>query len=133
MVGRVSGGGWCCLVSLSDPVSSTGTGSLIPLPSRERGNWLVILSCCPALHLWIAGQVRNDGIAPTLWFPAYAGMTVWRDCLAVTLTFNSSPIKGEGILSVVLACCPPHPALWIPAYAGMTVRDTRTDRVGCGE
>ena len=31
----------------------------------------------------------------SLWFPAYAGMTVWWDCLAITLTFDSSPIKGE--------------------------------------
>ena len=26
-------------------------------------------------------------------------MTVWWDCLAVTLTFDSSPIKEEGILA----------------------------------
>ena len=32
--------------SPSDPVSSTGTGSLIPLPSRERGIVVVDLSCC---------------------------------------------------------------------------------------
>ena len=29
----------------------------------------------------------------TLWIPAYAGMTVWWDCLSITLTFDSSPIK----------------------------------------
>ena len=29
-----------------------------------------------------------------------ASMTVWWDCLVFTLTFDSSPIKGEGILSV---------------------------------
>ena len=42
---------------------------------------------------------------PTLWIPAYAGMTV-RDavmtvgvCVGLfTLTFDSSPIKGEGIV-----------------------------------
>ena len=38
-----------------------------------------MLSCCrPALHLWVAGQVRNDGVwrVSAWWFPAYAGMTV---------------------------------------------------------
>ena len=44
--------------SPSDPVSSTGTGSLIPLPSRERGFGCIVLI-----------------VLPTLWFPAYAGMT----------------------------------------------------------
>ena len=35
--------------------------------------------------------------------------------IIVTLTFDSSPIKGEGIWSVVLACCRPGstPPLWI--------------------
>ena len=32
-------------------------------------------------------------------------------CLAVTITFDSSPIKGEGVLSVVLYAC--RPTLWI--------------------
>ena len=61
--------------------------------------------------------------------------------------FDSSPIKGEGVWSVVLSCClvvgpAPHlwiagqvrndvtvvsPALWFPAYAGMTVRDAGYD------
>ena len=38
---------------------------------------------CPstALHLWIADQVRNDGTMHGIVF---------------TLTFDSSPIKGEG-------------------------------------
>ena len=40
--------------------------------------WLVV---CPALHLWIADQVRND---------------VTMRCIVFTLTFDSSPIKGEG-------------------------------------
>ena len=47
------------------PVSGTGTGSLIPLPSRERGILSVGLSCCDPRHtlpLWIADQVRNDGL-----------------------------------------------------------------------
>ena len=39
--------------------------------------------------------------------------------IVFTLAFDSSPIKGEGILSVGLSCF--HPAPWIPAYAGMTV------------
>ena len=60
------------------PVSGTGTG-FGPLPSRERGyDWLVLSCCCPA-H-------------PALWFPAYAGMTVWWDCLAAApLDCGSSP------------------------------------------
>ena len=43
--------------------------------------------------------------------------------IVFTLTFDSSPIKGEGDMSVMLACCcPAHPAtLRFPAYAGMTV------------
>ena len=56
-------------------------------------------------HLrFLSHQGRGDSVgwcwlvvSPTLWIPAYAGMTVWWDCLAVTLTFDSSPIKGEGI------------------------------------
>ena len=35
---------------------------------------------CPASHLWIADQVRND---------------VTMRCIVFTLTFDSSPIKGE--------------------------------------
>ena len=62
---------------------------------------------------------------------------VWLVLSLFTLAFDSSPIKGEGIPSVVLDFSPatpchsecseeskisdPHnPALWIPAYAGMT-------------
>ena len=44
--------------SPSLPMSGTGTGSLIPLPSRERGRW----------WFWTC--------SPALWIPAYAGMTV---------------------------------------------------------
>ena len=41
-------------------VASFSPSPLIPLPSRERGK-MVGLSCFhPALHLWIADQVRND-------------------------------------------------------------------------
>ena len=40
--------------SPSAPVSGTGTGSLIPLPSRERGfSRLFCLVVCPTIHLWI--------------------------------------------------------------------------------
>ena len=43
-------------------------------------------------------------------------------CIVFTLTFDSSPIKGEGWCWLVLACCSAsRTALWIPAYAGMTV------------
>ena len=41
-------------------------------------------------------------------------MTVWWDCLSITLTFDSSPIKGEGDsvgCFVLLPARPPH--LWI--------------------
>ena len=63
-----------------------------------------------------------------LWFPAYAGMTVMRygndgvgmlgmtvrwDCLAITLTFDSSPIKGEGVMRLVWYCCHSTLHLWI--------------------
>ena len=64
-----------------------------------------------------------------------------------TLTFNSSPIKGEGdsvgwfgllyarhltsglrVKSAMTGMsCPASPALWIPACAGMTVRGARND------
>ena len=40
-----------------------------------------------------------------------------RGCPTVTLTFDSSPIKGEGLL-VGLSCCLPSTTLWIPASAG---------------
>ena len=50
---------------------------------------------------------------PTLWIPAYAGMTV-RCCLVFTLTFDSSPIKGEGLFGCI-GLVHPHTALplWI--------------------
>ena len=41
--------------------------------------------------------------------PAYAGMTVCWCCLAITLTFDSSPIKGKGILSVGVVLLLPRP------------------------
>ena len=74
-------------------------------------------------------------------------------CIVFTLTFDSSPIKGEGELVVGLACClPSHcpsglriksammcvahqckfPALWIPAYAGMTVDFAKVSHQGRG-
>ena len=67
----------------------------------------------------------------------------WLVLSLFTLAFDSSPIKGEGILLVVLDFSPatpchsecseeskisdPHnPTLWIPAYAGMTGRGRHT-------
>ena len=54
---------------------------LIPLPSRERGILSVVSSCChPALHLWIADQVRNDGMrraSATSSFPRRRESTGW--------------------------------------------------------
>ena len=52
------------------------TGGALPhrLDSRLRGNdgpVLVYLVVCPAIHLWIGDQVRNDGAScpavPALW------------------------------------------------------------------
>ena len=42
-------------------------------------------------------------------FLALLGMTQRRGFLAITLTFDSSPIKGEGDLWLVLSCCLPRP------------------------
>ena len=56
---------------------------------------------------------RTHASFPVLWIPAYAGMTVRWDCLAITLTFDSSSLMGEGIIQVVLSCCCPAPHLWI--------------------
>ena len=39
-----------------------------------------------------------------------------------TLTFDSSPIKGEGDWLVLSCWHPQVPTLWFPAYAGMTGR-----------
>ena len=47
-----------------------------------------------ALPLWIADQVRNDGLGYVV------GVVLF------TLTFDSSPIKGEGDW-LVLSCCLP--------------------------
>ena len=88
----------------------------------------------PARHSRVGGNLQGG---------------VWLCCLAVTLNFDSSPIKGEGVFVVVLSCCQPGhrtsglrvkvrddvwcpavPALWIPAYAGMTVKGAGYDGVG---
>ena len=49
-----------------------------------------------------------------------------------TLTFDSSPIKGDGDIGGCFGLLLPHTsaALWIPAYAGMTVLDTRNNGGG---
>ena len=116
-------------------MSGTGTG-LSPLPSRERWIWLGWIVVCPAPHLWIADQARND---------------VTMLGIVFTLTFDSSPIKGEGDMvgldcclpchpvdsrlrgndgpELVLSRCHPHLALWFPAYAGMTVMRCGIDGV----
>ena len=103
----------------------------------EYGCFGLVVS--PAPPLWIADQVRNDGgVVPDRPYPVdsrlrgndgerdYGGFAGLGRCWGIvfTLTFDSSPIKGEGVWLVGLACCcPAHPAtLWIPAYAGMTVR-----------
>ena len=65
---------------------------------------MVDLACCHPHH-------------PALWFPAYAGMTgtvqydgpVWLVLSCFTLTFDSSPIKGEGDVAVDLALLLPAP------------------------
>ena len=44
----------------------------------------------------VIGLWDECGVYPALWFPAYAGMTVWCGFAVFTLTFDSSPIKGEG-------------------------------------
>ena len=51
--------------------------------------------------------------------------TGWSDgTVSFTLTFDSSPIKGEGIRSVVLyCCCPGH-----PAPLGLRIRSAVTGR-----
>ena len=55
---------------------------------------------CPALHLWIADQVRND---------------VTMLCIVFTLTLALSHQGRGGFWSVVLSCCHPRhtPPLWI--------------------
>ena len=51
-------------------------------------------------------------LTPTLWIPAYAGMTVCWCWLAFTLTLVLSH-QGRGGLDVVLSCVAPPPPLWI--------------------
>ena len=53
--------------------------------------------------------------------PRPSGLRI-KSRMTVTLTFDSSPIKGEGILLVGLSFC--QPALWILAYASMTAPRT---------
>ena len=88
----------------------------------NREKWVVKSLCTKSWEKWMG--------CPALWIPAYAGMTVRRvgnDRQEVVLScspsapvsgtgtgFDSSPIKGEGILSVDLSFLPAHPPpLWI--------------------
>ena len=69
------------------PVSGTGTG-FDPLSSRERGI-MVGLSCCHlTLHLWIADQVRNDGVS----------CLVCRYCLKASITVPGTTHPPRGFL-----------------------------------
>ena len=61
-------------------------------------------------HLWTADQVRNDGAELVL------------SCCC--LTFDSSPIKGEGIWLVVLSCCCPARTL----TSGLRIKSAMTGR-----
>ena len=105
--GTVSHSGGGVLLTLTLVLSHQGRGDMVgvvlfhphlsPLPSRERGFGCVgLLTRVTLPPLWIADQVRND---------------VTMRGIVFTLTFDSSPIKGEGIW-LVLSCCHPT-ALWI--------------------
>ena len=63
---------------------------LCPSAVKGEGIWWVLSFYCPSLAppLWIADQVRNDG-------EEEVGFDLF------TLTFDSSPIKGEGIRLVL--------------------------------
>ena len=65
----------------------------------------------PAPLLWIADQVRNDGVAFTLWCQCH---------VLGHLTFDSSPIKGEGDMVGVVLFSAPHCGFWIKSR--MTMR-----------
>ena len=111
----MTGRGWLfCLVSPSP---------LIPLPSRERGKWLVWIAITLTFD---SSPIKGEGdmvgvglsFAPPCGYCLEASMTgapglVVLSC--VTLTFDSSPIKGEGDIWLVLSCCCPASltALWI--------------------
>ena len=58
-------------------------GQALVLSRQGRGGKWLVLSCIALPPpLWVADQVRND---------------VTMLCIVFTLTFDSSPIKGEGI------------------------------------
>ena len=69
--------------------------------------------------------MTEPGPHPTLWIPAYAGMTVWWDSLAFTLAFDSSPIKGEGIVGWY--CLVVTPPCGYCLKVSMTVKDAGND------
>ena len=84
--------GYVWLLRVARVQSVTGAGVLISPSAPSVRHWDRLCSCrqgymvgvvlftgVTLLPLWIADQVRNDGHAhdtSTLWFPAYAGMTV---------------------------------------------------------
>ena len=97
---------------------------------------VVLYCCCPARPpLWIADQVRNDGLVvgfvlftlPPCGYCLEASMTAGSVVLACfTLTFDSSPIKGEGDfcrLVVLSCCCPPT-----PCPSGLRIKSAMTGR-----
>ena len=93
-------GGRCCVsFSPSDPVSGTGTGSSIPLPSREREiGWFVLLYASPCGYCLKASMT---------------GLSVVLSCFTLTLVLSLEGRGGFGRL----CCLVVNPTLWIPAYA----------------
>ena len=62
------------------------------------------------------------GLSPPCGYCLKASMTVRWDCLAFTLAFDSSPIKGEGDM-VGLSCCRPR-----HLTSGLRVKSAMTGR-----
>ena len=121
----------CCLVVSPRP-------PLWIADQVRNDGWVLrlVLACSPAspLLLWIADLVRNDGFPPrfclkarmtvgycvwfwlvhscypaALWIADQVCNDVTMLCIVFTLTFDSSPIKGEGDWWVCLVV----PTLWV--------------------
>ena len=71
---------------MADAGASFSPSPLIPLPSRERGN-AVVLDCFAPPCGYCLKASMTAAVRPALWIPAYAGMTVG---------FAKVSIKGEG-------------------------------------